>query len=443
MRKLFFGGINPASRKETTRRKPLMLLEEPPKTVVLPLQMGSGEPARPLVKPGDTVAVGELIAQAEEGGSHVHASVSGTVAAIEPRPYPWGGERMAIVIRNDRRNTPCRHPMQGKSVGQYTQLELLERVRAAGICGMGKGSFPTHLKLHQARGKADTLIINAAACEPYVTADHRVLLERGSMVLNGVRALVEILGVDRAVLAAEGNKLDAMEAMEQRVDGRDRRLSLRTIRTRYPLGEEKQLVQTITGREVPPGGNILDVGCVMFNVATVYAVGEAVCRGRPVTHRAVTVSGGAVARPRNFWVPIGTPMRDLLESAGGLLEPDALALMGGAMKGVTLPTLDAPVTKNTNSLICLASWERASQDQEGECVRCGRCVAACPMHLAPVFVHRAMREGDETRLAELHVEDCLECGCCSYGCPVHIPLADLMRQAKESLREGGTVYEQK
>ena len=218
----------------------------------------------------------------------------------------------------------------------------------------------------------------------------------------------------------------------------DLAVELLTIQTRYPLGMEKQLIRTVTGREVPPGQSALDVKCSVFNVATVYMVHSALMKGSPLTHRAVTVSGGAVARPRNLWVPIGTPLRCLLESAGGLREEPAVILTGGPMTGTVQGDLEAPVVKNTNALLCLTDQEHNSASQtETVCVRCGHCVSSCPMNLNPVSVYRAMRMGERERLPELHLEDCMECGCCSYICPSHIPLADLVRQARQFPREGG------
>lgn len=284
----------------------------------------------------------------------------------------------------------------------------------------------------------DTLIVNAAECEPYLTADHRLLLEKGDQVLQGVQMMARLLRVERAVLVVAGDKLNAVEFLERRLRRKKRAVELLTIQTRYPLGMEKQLIRTVTGREVPPGQSALDVKCSVFNVATVYMVRSALMKGSPLTHRAVTVSGGAVARPRNLWVPIGTPLRCLLESAGGLREEPAVILTGGPMTGTVQGDLEAPVVKNTNALLCLTDLEHNSASQtETVCVRCGHCVSSCPMNLNPVSVYRAMRMGERERLPELHLEDCMECGCCSYICPSHIPLADLVRQARQLPREGG------
>ncbi len=436
MGRSFFGGIHPAARKENTRRKPLMTLDFTPKRVILPLDMSSGSPAVPIVKVGDKVKVGQLIAQADgDESAHIHASVSGRVEAIQPCPFPWGGSVTSIVIANDGQDTPCPDAMGSLKLDDISQEEIMERIQAAGITDMGRDASPAHWKILWARGRADTLIINAAESDPYVTADHRLLLERGAQTLLGARALARVLGVERSVIAVEGDKLNAVESLERRMGSKHHRVELRTMPSRYPLGGEKQIVQAITGREVPPGGNALDVRCVVFNVAAAFAVGEAIAKGHPLTHRAVTISGGAVVRPRNLWVPIGTPLYDLVTAAEGFREQPELMLLGGPMSGVVLRDLNSPVIRNTNSLLCLAGWERPVPQPPTTCIRCGQCVSTCPMHLAPIFVRRALRIDDRRQLRRLHPTDCMECGCCSYICPSHIPLVEVMRSARKLLEE--------
>ena len=438
MRRRFLGGIHPASYKESTRRKPIVPLEVPPKQVAIPLTMCSMGGAAPVVKPGEKVTVGQVAAKPTQVGVSVHASVSGRVRAIEPRPHPWGGKWDAIVIDNDGQDTPCPDLPEPMDWSRMDRKEVLERIRQAGITSMGGGASPTHLRLAQSVGRVDTLIVSAAECEPYLTADHRLLLEKGDQVLQAVQMLAQLLRADRAVLVVAGDKLNAVEFLERRLRRKRRSVEIVTIETRYPLGMEKQMVRTVTGREVPPGQSAIDVKCAVFNVATAYTLRCALLEGQPVTHRAVTVSGGAVARPRNLWVPIGTPLRCLLESAGGLKERPAVILTGGPMTGTVQTDLETPVVKNTNALLCLTQAELGSSDQpETVCVRCGHCVTACPMNLNPAFVYRAVRMGETDRLPDLHLEDCMECGCCTYICPSHIPLVDLIRQARTTLAEGG------
>lgn len=437
MRHFFFGGVTPAPHKESTRRKPIVRLEHQPEQVVIPLLMSSGAPALPAVKPGDQVAVGQPIAVGQGLSAAAHASVSGKVLAIEERPHPWGGACDAIIIQNDGENTPWPNRPEPLDPNQVTLDLLLARVREAGIVGMGGGAYPTEAKLCQAAGKVDTLIVNAAECEPYITADHRLLLERSDKILQGAHTLARVLGAHRAVVVTEGDKLNAAEAVERRLRKRSGKVELCTVGTRYPLGAEKQIVQTVTGREVPPGGRPLDVKCVVLNVATLFAIQDALLQGKALTHRAVTVTGGAVVRPRNLWVPIGTPLKGLLQDVGGLREEPDLVLTGGPMMGTPQHDLNAPVVKNTNGLICLTGQERRQNTQETVCIQCGKCVSACPMHLVPAFIGRALRQNELHKLPKLHPEDCLECGCCSYICPARIPLLELVRQARETLAKGG------
>ena len=433
----FFGGVFPATRKESTRRKPLSPLSAPPKEVILPLLMCADGPSVPLVRPGDRVRLGQPVAQwSETGGAAAHASISGKVAAVEDRPHPWGGSSPAIVIRNDGQDTlwdGCPEPL---TLREANLTLLTQRVQQAGVVGMGGGGYAAWKKLDEAAGRVDTLIINAAECEPYVTADHRLLLERAKYILQGGELLARCLGASHVALVTEGDKLNAVESLERRLR-KNKLVRLCTIRTRYPLGAEKQIVQAVTGREVPPGGSPLDVKCVVFNVATVYAIQDAFFRGRPLTHRAVTVTGGAVTRPRNLWVPIGTPWNTLLEECGGLREQVDLLLLGGPMMGIRLPSLDAPVTKTTNSLVCLTTPERRPDTAGSVCIRCGKCVDRCPMHLAPTFIRQAVRQNDLSALSRLHPQDCISCGCCSFICPAQIPLVEAVSQAKTALEKGG------
>lgn len=437
MRIRFLGGVHPTSYKASTQRKPIVPLDKPPKQVIIPLTMCSGGGSVPVVAPGDQVTVGQVIAKPEHKGVYVHASVSGRVLAIEPRPHPWGGCWDAIILENDGQDTPCPNLPKPMDWSRMNRDEALRRICEAGIISMGGGASPTHVRLRQAVGHIDTLIINAAECEPYLTADHRLLLEHGDQVLQGVQMFTRLLRAKRAVLVVAGDKLNAVEFLERRLSRKKQSVELFTVQTRYPLGMEKQIIRTVTGQEVPPGKSALDVRCAVFNVATVFTVREALLEGSPLTHRAVTVSGGAVARPRNLWVPIGTPLRCLLESAGGLREDPAVILTGGPMTGTVQTDLDVPVVKNTNALICLTEQEhRPATRPETVCIRCGHCVSSCPMNLNPAFVYRAMRQGETTLLPHLNLEDCLECGCCSYICPSHIPLVDLIRQARATLAKG-------
>ena len=325
-----FGGIHPASRKENTRRKPLMLLEHPPAQVALPLAFHGGPSSLPLVKAGERVYAGQPIARPEgEDGAVLHASVSGRVEAIRELPHPWGGRAPAIVIANDGDNTPWPERPEGIKLSQASQEELMVRIEAAGIVDMGSDPLPAQVKILRARGRVDTLIVNAAECEPYITADLRLLQERGEPILKGTRALAKVLGVDRVVLAAESDMLTAVEALERRISRKRSRVELKTIRTRYPMGGGE------TDRPVghPPGGPAGRPGggrtlCGFQRLGSLCGGRGTEQRPPPAAHRAVTVTGGAVARPRNLWVPLGTPLKELVSSAGGFREEPGLILVG-------------------------------------------------------------------------------------------------------------------
>ena len=433
MKHTFFGGVYPPVHKENSRRKPVSLLEQPPEHIVLPLEMSREGQAIPLVHVGDKVAVGQVVAAVPEG-NYIHSGVSGVVTAIEPRPHPWGGERPAIVIENDLMETPAPTRMPPLAPNMVNLEVLVDRVRKAGVVGMGGGAYPTWQKLSQAAGKADTLIVNAAESEPYVTADYRLLMERSDRILQGAQTIARCLGVKRAVVVTAGDKVKAVEIVERRMRRRTG-LELRVVRARYPLGGERQLVQTVTNREIPADKTALDAGCVVLNVATVFAIQEALS-GTPLTHRVVTVSGGAVVRPRNLLVPIGTPMSVLLREAGGMTDGADLILTGGPMMGTEQTDLEIPVLKDTNALLCLTARERRQEHEAGICIRCGKCVASCPMHLAPSLVTRALRKKEYHKLAGFHVEDCMGCGSCSYVCPAHIPLKVRMRTAADIVKGG-------
>lgn len=425
-----FGGIHLSGRKEGTRRKPLAMPTTQPERVVIPLTMHVGEPCKPLVTAGDSVCVGQPIASNEQGVL-IHASISGQVREICPHPHPWGEPTPAVVIQNDGKQT--RWPECAQECPDYEALspdEIIHRIRQAGVVGMGGGGYPTADKLEHTRGRVDTLIVNAAESEPYVTADHRLLLERSEGILVGLRLLMKATQASEAVIAVEGNKLNAAEVLERTA----KRLNLTgrvcAVPSRYPLGAEKQLVKAVTGREVSPGGSAVDAGCVVFNAATAFAVYEAVVKGLPLTHRVVTVTGAAVARPRNLWVPIGTQLSELVKEAGGFQEKPTLILMGGPMMGLEQTDLSAPVIKSTNSLVCLLDWEWDKPTQETVCIRCGRCVSVCPMHLMPLLVDKELKLGGDVReLRRLNTQDCMGCGCCDYVCPAHIPLVARMKQA--------------
>ena len=429
-----YGGVHPYDRKRAANKKPVQPLDRPPAHVILPMSMHVGGPCRPIVAVGDRVLLGQPVAEPDGPGAPIHASVSGKVKAIEPRPHPDGGEVLSVVIQNDFLDEPAPALERKSAPEDLTGWEAAELIEKAGIVGLGGGGFPTAAKLKEAIGVADTLIINGAECEPYITADHRLMLEEGERLLGGVKVLMRALGLQKAVIAVEGNKLDAVNHLRALL-GEDSGIKVAVLRTGYPQGAEKLLIQKLTGRRVPPGGQAADVKCAVFNVATAAAVYDAVRDGLPLTRRIVTVAGGAVADQRNLLVPIGTPIEHLLEECGGLTADPVRVLTGGPMMGVVQNDLSVPVLKGTNALLALTRREFGrTPKREQPCIRCGRCIKACPMKLSPLFLDLYSRNFRPEMLEKNHLTDCIECGACAYVCPARIPLVRSIRAAKEELR---------
>lgn len=436
MKHFFFGGVTPVAHKESTRKKPIIEPQHVPPQLIIPLRMSEGEAARPVVKPGDKVQVGQPIAIGAGRSAWVHASVSGTVVAIEERPHPWGEPCPAVVIQNDRQNTPWSGLPAPLDPTQVSLNVLLTRIQQCGVVNMDTDACPTEELLRQAAGKIDILIVNAAESEPYLSADYRLMLERSDKILQCAQTLAIALGAQRAVVVTSGDKLMMVEIIERRLRHHTTKVELCVASARYPLDKEKQLIQAVTGREVPPGGTPLDMRCAILNVSTIYAIHKALFEGLPLTHRTVTVTGGAIVRPRNLWVPIGTPLKYLLPDCLGLKEEPSLVITGSPMMGTPQNDWDTPVIKDTNALVCLSSLERREDLKETVCIRCGRCVSACPMHLVPSMIANAVRQDEHYRLPRLHPQDCISCGCCSYLCPSRIPLVELVQQAGDILKKG-------
>ncbi len=431
MKNRFFGGVHPAEHKDLTEHKATVSLPKAPDQVVIPMSMHVGAPCKPVVAVGDQVKVGQLIGETTGLGAPSHASVSGKVTAVEPR-LSGGGQVMSVVIENDFQNTPDPAIRRRDNVGALTGDQIIDIVRQAGIVGMGGAGFPTHVKLSGAVGKVDTLIINGAECEPYITSDHRLMLERGDAVVGGAKLLAKAVGLKNATICVELNKPDAIEHLkslcgeEVRVEG---------LKTRYPQGAEKQLIQAVTGRQVPPGKLPADVKCLVCNVATAAAVYDAVTEGKPLTQRFVTLTGGAVKEPMNVLAPIGTPLSHLLTQAGGFKADPDRVLLGGPMMGIAVYDLDVPMMKGTNCVLSLTREETAAQDPAQTCIRCGKCVEVCPMKLTPLFIRANANKDQWGEVEALRVMDCIECGSCSYICPARIPLVQTFRVAKAQLRK--------
>lgn len=429
MARAFFGGVHPKGEKELSRDAAPVPIR--PKTVTIFLSQHIGAPCRPLVRVGDRVTLGQRLGDGEGLCAPVHASVSGTVVAVEPRPHPGGTDMPAVVLENDGRDTLCPTIQKRERPLTLPPDELIAIIREAGITGMGGAGFPTGAKLASAVGKVDTVLVNGAECEPYITADDRLMRQTPERVLGGLRVICRILQPKRAVVGIERNKPEAIAAMRAAAGSEAEVLALRV---RYPQGAEKQLIQAATGRQVPPGGLPAAVGCAVFNAATCAAIYDAAYDGMPLVRRIVTVTGRALARPSNLLAPIGTPFSELVEACGGFREPPERIFVGGPMMGIAQHTLDAATIKGNNALTCFAASERRRR-AAAHCIRCGKCIDVCPMHLTPVFLFRAQQRGSIEALERGNVLDCIECGSCAYICPAGLELVQSFRTAKKIIRD--------
>ena len=428
MKHFFFGGIHPSYNKEMSANN---LASETvlPRQVVIPLLQHIGAPCQSLVKVGDRVLRYQKIGDGEGLCVPVHASVSGTVVAIEPRPHVSGRMVNAVVIENDRLDEAC--PLT--PADDTNPDSILHAIREAGIVGMGGAAFPGTVKALSAMGHVDTLIANACECEPYITADDTLLRTAPEQVLSGMQILKTVLQPERIVLAVEDNKAEAIRKLKELLPQYPG-IELKVLPTRYPQGAEKQLVQAVTGREVEPGKLPVSRGCAVFNVSTYAAIYRAVKLGMPLTERIVTVSGEAIAQPQNFRVRIGTSFHDLIEVAGGLNDRTERVISGGPMMGIAQSDLSVPVVKATNSVLCLLKDVNGAAENP-VCLRCGKCVAVCPMKLQPLYMYRYELAGNLKELERLHLMDCMECGSCAFTCPGKLPLVERFRRGKQALRE--------
>ena len=435
MKRLFFGGIHPKYNKEMSTHVTTFHTITP-KQVVIPLQQHIGAPCQPLVAVGDKVLRGQKIGDGEGLCVPVHASVSGTVVAIEPRPHTSGRLVNAIVIDNDFQDTTIPTQTNDLPLEQLDSDVILHTIREAGIVGMGGAAFPGNVKALSAMGNVDTLIANACECEPYITADDSLLRTNPEQVLEGMLILRRVLSPKRVVLAVEDNKAEAIEKVSGLLKDYPN-IELAVLPTRYPQGAEKQLIQSLTGREVPPGQLPVSVGCAVFNVSTFAAIYRAVRLGMPLIQRIVTISGEAIAEPQNFIVRIGTPFHDLIEVAGGLHDKTERVISGGPMMGFAQSDLSVPVIKATNSILCLLKDLNGAAENP-VCLRCGKCVSVCPMRLQPLYMYRFTNAGKVEELKRLNVLDCIECGSCAFTCPGKLPLVERFRKGKQMVREAGT-----
>ncbi|HET7456068.1 MAG TPA: electron transport complex subunit RsxC [Gemmatimonadaceae bacterium] len=429
----FRHGVHPPESKELTAHLPIRRMPYPDE-VVLPLRQHAGKPARVIVKKGDHVERGDTVATADGFvSSPVHASASGTVTGVEWWPHPDGSMCEAVRIRVERYSAQLARPRLVPDWHGLTREEVVKAVQDAGVVGLGGAAFPTHVKLAPPKDATiATIIINGAECEPYLTTDHRVMVEYAERVHFGVRIMMQALGARRVVIGVERNKPDAIAALE-RTRPADLDVTILPLTVKYPQGAEKMLIKSVLDREVPSGKLPASVGAIVQNVGSVALLAEVFETGLPLVERIVTVSGHGVARPANLIVPVGTKTRDLLAFCGGRTADAAEVLFGGPMMGTAIADLDTPVLKGTTGVVVLTRDE--VRDQESlPCIHCGHCLDACPMFLNPSLLGDLAKAGRLEEMASNHLADCMLCGACSYVCPSNIPLAQLFQASKTALR---------
>lgn len=450
------GGIHPQKFKENTMARPIARAKVPLR-VAIPLSQHIGAGCISRVNVGDSVKVGTLIGESEaKVSSRVHASISGVVKEITKYPHPTKGESLAVIIEGDGRDE--KEPFterREENVNALTPLEVRALIRNAGIVGLGGACFPTHIKLTPLK-KIDSIIINGAECEPYLTCDYRLMLEKTDQIIKGLKILMKLLEVRQAFIGIEDDKPLAIKAMKEACRllrksegslkvprfGQDREpdnnpsspfdIKIVELKAKYPQGGEKQLIKTILNREVPSGGLPFDIGVVNQNVGTVFAIYEAVYGDKPLYERTVTVGGGGIKNPANLLLRIGTPISDLIDQCGGLVGKPYKVVIGGPMMGVAQYSLEVPVVKGTSGILFF-SKEETVEASDQVCIKCARCSEACPIYIIPFQIARLSRKKRWAELAEYNIKDCIECGCCDYVCPARIPLVQLIKLGKANI----------
>jgi len=436
--KSFKGGIHPDYSKNLTKNLPIKTLDIPDQ-VIIPLVQHIGAICHPVVKVGDQVKAGTLIAESEKLiSAKIYSSISGKIKAIKKAEHPVIGSCNAIIIDSDK--TDEKETLTGDypvKMEDFTSQNIIDIIKQAGIVGMGGAGFPTHVKLSPpADKKIDTFILNGAECEPYLTCDDRMMQEHSKEVLKGSILIMKAVGVKKGIVAIEDNKPKAIEAMRTSLNEiRDTRYELRIVvlHTKYPQGGEKQLIKALTNREVPPAKLPFDVGCMVDNIQTAYAIYEAVYNKKPLYERVLTITGDAIKEPSNLRVRIGTPISYIIEKCNGAKDSLAKLINGGPMMGIAQYIDTAPIIKGTSGILLL-SEKQVNIKEPDPCIRCGRCIEACPVNLIPIDIARAAEYGKFDIANNANASDCIECGCCSYVCPANIELVHLIKHAKRSIQ---------
>lgn len=428
----FTGGIHPYEGKELSENQPIEVLM-PKGELVYPLSQHIGAPAKPLVKKGDQVLVGQRIGEA--GGfvsAHVISSVSGTVKGIEKRLVANGAMVDSIIVENDNEYKTIPGLGEDRDVSSLSKQDILDIVKEAGIVGLGGAGFPTHVKLAPKEpNKIEYVIVNGAECEPYLTSDYRVLMEEPESVVEGLKVMLRLFDNAKGIIGIENNKPEAIKKMEELV--RDEpKIEVRTLLTKYPQGGERTLIYATTGRKNNSSMLPADVGCVVDNVDTVAAIYRAVCKQTPLIRKIITVTGDAIASPKNFSVRLGTNYQELVEAAGGFKTEPEKVISGGPMMGQALFDLSIPVSKTSSALTCLTR-DQVAELEPTACIRCGRCVTVCPGRVVPQKIMKAAERHDLDAFVKLNGMECCECGCCAYICPARRPLTQAFKEMRKAV----------
>lgn len=429
------GGIHPQKHKITTDSP--IIFAGLPEMVTIPVKQHIGAPAKILVKPGDKVKVGTLLADADGiVSADVHSSVSGEVIKVEAIEGEFGylEDMITIKVEGDEFEPSVDRSTDIIREIPYSAEEIVQKIREAGIVGMGGAGYPTPIKTSIPEDKhVDTLIVNGIECEPFLTADDRLMVEKAEQIIIGAKIINKALGIQNAIIAIDENKPKAIEILSH-LTKTYVGVNVQVCATKYPQGGEKQLITAITGREVPSGKLPADAGCLVQNVGTIFAIYEAVMKNKPLFERVVTVSGDTCKHPVNYLVRIGTPASFLIEKSGGISDDTTQVIFGGPMMGTSAFNINAPITKTTSGILLLSD-ELSAKKTETDCIRCGKCTQVCPVALQPYLIARCMRAHQIDDLKPLHTLDCIECGCCAYTCPAHVPLLDYCKLAKMELRK--------
>lgn len=428
-RKTFKGGEHPYDGKKMSRECPIEILN-PGDTLVYPLSQHIGAMAKPLVKAGDRVLVGQKIA--EKGGfisANIHSSVSGTVKAIEKRLVATGGMVDSIIVENDGMYEEAA-PIFSGNPDELSKDEIIKIIEEAGIVGMGGAGFPTNVKLSPKNADIiDSIIVNGAECEPYLTSDYRRMVEQTDKLVKGLKIVLKIFPDAKGYFGIEDNKPEAIEALLKATENEDR-IEVVPLKTKYPQGGERSMIYAVTGRKINSKMLPADVGCIVHNVDTIYAIYNAVYNGKPLIERIVTITGDAVRTPKNFQVRIGTSFRELIDAAGGFTTEPEKIISGGPMMGFSFFNIDVPVVKGSSSLLAFIK-DDVSHEEPSACIRCGRCAAACPEHLLPMKLAALAGQNEPEEFKKLGGMECVECGCCSYVCPAKRQVTQSVRSMKK------------